>query len=86
MTMVGTLAADVPKGKRKAKAEDLPPPEVLTEWTFMKNAETDPDLQLRYSAGAEVVMNTPEFTNALVSIYELRAVPNDKVAKDVTGG
>ncbi len=84
MTMVGTLAAEVPKGRKKAKAEEVVPPKVLTEWTFMKMSETDPDLQLRYSAGAEVVMTTPEFTNALVSIYELRALPNDKVAKDAT--
>ncbi|MBA2321443.1 MAG: hypothetical protein H0V89_09830 [Deltaproteobacteria bacterium] len=85
MTMVGTLATEVPKGKRKAKADpDAPPPKVLTEWTFMKMSETDPDLQLRYSAGAEVKMSTPEFTNALVSIYELRAVPNEKISGEIT--
>jgi hypothetical protein len=81
MTMVGTLAAEAPKGKRKAKAADPEAkPQVLTEYTFMKMSEADPDLNLRYSAGAEVVMSTPEFTNAIVSIYELRAVPNEKVS------
>ncbi len=81
MTMIGMLMPETPKGKRaKKSAEPVEKPVVLTEYTFMKMSETDPDLQLRYVAGAEVEMSTPEFTNATITLLELRAIPDEKVA------
>lgn len=80
MSMIGTLMPEAPKGKKAKKADTDEKPVVLTEYTFMKMSETDPDLQLRYVAGAEVEMTTPEFTNATVTMLELRAIPDEKVA------
>lgn len=72
-TMVGTLEPE-------AKAPDAQP-RLLTQYTFDRLARTDPDLQLRYSAGVEAQMNAESFTNAQIDIVELRAVP-DEVAAD----
>jgi hypothetical protein len=83
-TMVGTLAPEAPKGKHPKPGEVEEPPIVLTESTFMEMQAKDPDLQLRYTAGAEVEMTTPEFTNATVDLLQLRAIPDDKAASEVS--
>lgn len=78
-TMIGTLAPEAPK-KGKRAAEDAEPAVVLTESTFLKMSESDPDLQLRYTAGAEVQMRTPDFTTATVTLVQLRSVPDAAAA------
>ena len=74
-TMVGTLGPPEEKGK---PAPDAPveTARVLTSSTFDEMAQTDPDLQLRWTSGVEVEMATQEFTNAEIDILELRAVPD----------
>ncbi len=71
-TMVGTLAPD-PKDK-EAK------PQLLTQFSFDKAAEEDPDLQLRYSDGVEVQMEAEDFTEATIDLLELRAAPMTEAA------
>lgn len=76
-TMVGTLQP----------SEDAPEdaePRLMTTHMFQDLAKTDPDLQLRYSEGVEVRMDTDKFTNANIEIIELRAVPDDEAAEQVT--
>jgi hypothetical protein len=77
-TMVGTL-----------KPEDAPeeePGRKLTTFSFNKLAEDDPELQLQWTSGVEVEMDTEEFTNAEIDILELRAVPDDEAASVVSSG
>jgi hypothetical protein len=81
-TMVGTLRpSEVDEDGRKIKEEDLPEPRTLTEATFGELAEEDPDIQLNYSAGVEVVLESAEFTNASIDPLELRAVPTEAAIK-----
>ncbi len=82
-TMVGTLAAEEAKGKKRKASPDDPPPRVLTTATFEKMAATDPDLQLRWSSGVQVEMKTDEFTSAEIDVVELRAAPDDEAKKSV---
>jgi hypothetical protein len=72
-TMVGTLGPPEEKGK---PADPPEPSRVLTSSTFDQMATADPDLQLRWTSGVEVQMQTQEFTNAEIDILELRAVPD----------
>jgi hypothetical protein len=65
--MVGTLAPDA---KDKGGARRL-----LTSAAFEDLVEGDPDLHLRHSAGVEVVMQTPEFTEASIDLLQVRAIP-----------
>jgi hypothetical protein len=65
-TMVGTL---MPEDKKNGS------PELMTEATFQERAKAEPDLQLRWVDGVEVVMNTKDFTMATVNLVEVRAVP-----------
>jgi len=67
-SMVGTLG---PEGGDEETAKRL-----ITNYTFEKLAEVDQDLQLRFSDGAEVEMQTADFTEANIDILEVRAVPN----------
>ncbi|MFT5453950.1 MAG: hypothetical protein ACI9K2_000426 [Myxococcota bacterium] len=81
-TMVGTLRPkEVDEDGRKIDEEDLPPARTLTEHTFALLAEDDPELQLNYSAGVEVILDTQDFTNASIDPLELRAVPTDEALK-----
>jgi hypothetical protein len=66
-TMVGTLAPD-PKDKAGERR-------LLTSTSFADLAQVDPDLQLRWSEGIEVVMDTEGFEVANIDLLEVRAVP-----------
>ena len=72
-TMVGTLQPeeDDEDGERR----------LLTHTEFEKVSADDPDMQLRYSEGVEVVMDEKDFTNATIDILQLRAVPNEQTAE-----
>jgi hypothetical protein len=82
-TMVGTLVPEEPVRSKK-KAEDEPEPRSLTEFTFRKMAEDDPDLQLAYSAGVSATMTTEDFSNATIDPLELRAIPDEEASKVVS--
>jgi hypothetical protein len=75
-TMVGTL--------KPADDDEDGEPRLLTTRTFHDMIKSDPDLQLRYSEGVEVLMETDEFTNATINIIELRAVPDGEAAEVVS--
>jgi len=77
-SMVGTLSP-------AEDAEEDAEPRLLTTHSFQEMAKTDPDLQLRYSEGVEVLMQTDKFTNANIEIVELRAIPDDEAAEVVSG-
>ena len=68
--MVGTLAPD-PHNKT-----DLP--RLMTDSGFAELAKTDPDLQLRYSEGIEVKMQSKEFEKATVDLLEVHTVVGAK--------
>jgi len=76
-TMVGTLAAS-----DEVKGEE-PVDRLLTNYTFEELSRDEPDLQLRWSSGVEVEMNTDSFTNAEIDVLELRALPDDEAAEEV---
>ncbi len=83
-TMVGTLANEEEEPPRnRDEDEDIEPPTLLTEYTFGKRAEQDPELQLRYSAGVEVKMTSEAFISANIDLIELRAIPDDDASKVV---
>ncbi len=69
-TMVGTLGVD-PSDKEGE-------PQLLTHFTFEELSAEDPDLQLRYSDGVEVQMQSEDFTEASIDLLELRAVPRSE--------
>jgi len=78
-SMVGTLA---PEDKSDPDAK----PRSITEYTFSKLAESDPDLALLYSDGVEVEMSTQDFTEADIDLLQVRAIPlgKDVASKDAT--
>lgn len=65
-TMAGTLAP--------AKGDDAPP-RLMTEALFNKLAKNDEDMQLRWSWGIEVPMDSEGFVEAKVDLLQVRAVP-----------
>lgn len=65
-TMVGTL---MPEDKKNGT------PELMTEASFQEQAKSNPDLQLRWVDGIEVVMKTKDFEVAKIDLVEIRAVP-----------
>ena len=75
-SMVGTL--------RPEDDDEDGEPRLLTTTTFREMIKNDPELQLRYSEGVEVMMDTDKFTNATINIIELRAVPDDQAAAVVS--
>jgi hypothetical protein len=83
-TFVGALSAEPidPKKTRTVSTEG-PPDQFLTEYTFDERAETDPDLQLRWTLGVGVAMKAENFANATVDIVQLRAVPDDAASEVV---
>ena len=66
-TMVGTLLPD-PKDKQGERR-------LLTSTSFADLSAADPDLQLRWSEGIEVQLDTPGFEVANIDLLEVRAVP-----------
>jgi hypothetical protein len=66
-TMVGTLQPD-PKDKEGV-------PRTMTQHSFDELAKSDPDLNLRWSDGVEVVMESKGFTDANIELLEVRAIP-----------
>ncbi len=75
-TMVGTLKPEEDDEEGESR--------LLTAYTFGQMSERDPDLMLRYVDGVEVELEEADFTSAAIDIVELRAVPDEKAAKDVT--
>ncbi len=65
--MVGTLQPET----------DEEDPVMMTTSHFEEIVEDDPDLNLRWSDGVEVEMQTSGFTEANIDILQVRAVPND---------
>jgi hypothetical protein len=65
--MVGTLSPET------RDREGVP--RNLTQAMFDALADEDPELQLRYSAGVEVEMQTPGFTEANIDLLQLRGIP-----------
>jgi hypothetical protein len=68
-TMVGTLEPD------KKAAKDGAEKRLLTNYTFAKLSEDDPDLMLQWKEGVEVEMTAKDFTAAEIDLLELRAIP-----------
>ncbi len=66
-SMVGTLLPD-PKDKAGERR-------LLTSTSFADLSAVDPDLQLRWSEGIEVILDTPGFEVANIDLLEVRAVP-----------
>ncbi len=65
-TMVGTLTDPETQVTR-----------LVTQTTFRKMASDQPDLKMEYTNGAEVRMNTADFTDAELHIVEVRALPKE---------
>ena len=65
--MVGTLAAEEIDGEKRLMTTDM----------FNELAEADEEVNLRWSDGVEVEMQTSGFTEANIDILQVRAVPND---------
>ena len=86
-TMVGTLSGEEldPKGRKKKPKDDevVTPDRILTTQSFEEMAEKDQELQLRWTSGVSVEMKAGDFTNAVIDIVELRAIPDAKAAKEV---
>ncbi len=59
------------------------PDRLLTTTTFDEMSKEDPELQLRWTSGVEVEMQTESFTNAEIDILELRALPDADAAQVV---
>lgn len=75
-TMIGSLLAEeTVKAKGKRKAQELPPPQIMTNATYDERSAEDPELALRWMEGFEVEIATPEVMNAKIDVVELRAVP-----------
>lgn len=66
-SMVGTLGPD-PKDREGV-------PRLLTNESFSKLAEADPELQMRWSDGIEVLMDSKGFAEANIDLLQVRAVP-----------
>ena len=65
--MVGTLSSEDQDGPKR----------LMTTEMFNEMAEADEEVNLRWSDGVEVEMQTSGFTEANIDILEVRAVPND---------
>ena len=50
-------------------------PRLLTNESFSKLAEADPELQMRWSDGIEVLMDSKGFAEANIDLLQVRAVP-----------
>lgn len=68
-TLIGTLAPD----RRDRDGVKR----VMTQSTFDELAAEDQELQLRFSAGAQVQMTAADFDAAQIDFLELRAIPNE---------
>ncbi len=66
-TMLGTLAP--------ADDDREGEPRLMTESSFQKLAEKDEDLQLRWSPGIEVQLESQGFVEANIDMLQVRAVP-----------
>jgi hypothetical protein len=66
-SMVGTLAPA--RGDREGVAK------LMTNESFSKLAEADPELQMRWSDGIEVLMDSEGFVEANIDLLQVRAVP-----------
>jgi len=75
-TMVGTQVPEDAE-ELERKGEEVPKRFVTTH-TFDEEAEDDPDLQLLFTSGLEVAMESEEFTNAEIDVIELAAVPREE--------
>lgn len=84
VSFIGTLAAEAEpaSGRKKPKDPETAPDRILTTWSFERMIETEPELQMRWTSGIEVLMKTESFASAEVDVIELRAVP-DKEATAV---
>jgi len=74
-TMVGT---QVPENAEELerKGEDVPKRFVTTH-SFEEEAKGKPDMQLLFTSGLEVSMESEEFTNAEIDVLEIAAVPKE---------
>lgn len=68
--LVGTLAPEAASGGAEPE-----PKRVMTDVTLATLAEQDPDVQLRFSDGVEVPVQTTDFVSAEIDVVELRAIP-----------
>lgn len=66
-SMVGTLAPE--RGNKEGKVR------LMTNESFDKLATADPELQLRWSDGIEVFMDSEGFVEANIDLLQVRAVP-----------
>ena len=72
-TMVGTLQPE--------EDDEDGEPRLLTHVSFGDMVKEDPELQLRYSEGVEVSMKSGDFTNAVIDMLELRAIPDGEAVE-----
>ncbi len=83
-TMVGTLAPEDADDRKRGDDEPFDPGEMMTNYSFSKLAEEDPEMQFRWTSGVQAQMQTEEFTNAEIDILELRAAPDEEAAAVVS--
>lgn len=83
-TMVGTVEPTETKPKKRGKdAEDEAPPVFMTQYSFAQMMEEDPEAQLDYRDGAEILLQSKDFTRASIDPLELRAVPTEEALKSM---
>ena len=75
-TMVGTQVPEDAE-KLEKRGEEVPKRFVTTH-TFEEEAKGNPELQLLFTSGLEVAMESKEFTNAEIDVIELAAVPREE--------
>lgn len=75
-TMVGTQVPE--DAEAKEKRGELVEKRLVTTYTFNQEAKGNPDLQLLFSSGLEVEMDSKEFTNAEIDILEIAAIPREE--------
>jgi hypothetical protein len=83
-TMVGTVESTEKKPKRTSKDDDVEAaPVFMTQHSFALMMEDDPEAAFDYRDGAEVLLESKDFTRASIDPLELRAVPTEDALKSM---
>ena len=83
-TMVGTVESTEKKPNRGSRADEADtPPVFMTQYSFAEMMEDDPEAAFDYRDGAEVLLESKDFTRASIDPLELRAVPTEEALKSM---
>ena len=83
MTMVGTVEPTEKKTKKAKEDEPEPSPVFMTQHSFAAQLEANPEMEVDYRDGAEIVLESKDFTRASIDPLELRAVPTEEALKSM---